>query len=302
MKKSITIILSSLLIYSQCFAETNSYYIDDSQFTKELESAPALFIPKKIDKYGVVELNSSNTIVKTDELNFKDNYSHLNSKDMVFLGSILLLLNPEIFIPLKSIEEVILVISFVVGTAVILGFIVDGIWIASQLIDNDYSHLKKWIDIGTTISYFSYSKNESDINRHAIYGGLMVSVGLKHKDSGIGLTSEIGHIDLSLADKSTRDNKTYGFYGMIGPTVKLLFRKGGVIHFDCMVGGSDLKEIEMMGVFRIGLNYPLSEHTFLDFNYGVHYLENREIDGYIEDSKLTKNYNSLFGFQVGYRF
>jgi len=297
MKKSILLLLSFLLISSQCFAETNSYYIDDSPFTKRLESSPTLF--KTDNNRSIADFNQSNRI-KAKELTLY--HEHYSAKEVIQLGGALLLLNPEAITTQNNIEGMLLVTGFVLGTVIVFGFIVDGVWILSRVIENNYSQIDKWIDVGTTLSYFSHSNRNSDITKHSIYGGLSISSGLKDKKSGIGFVAEMGYIDLSLANKSTLDKKASGFYGMIGPTLRLFFRKGGVLHFDCMAGKSSLKEIEIMGLFRVGINYPLTQHTFLDFNYGVHYLVDEPTDGYIQNRKLNSNYNSIFGFQLGYRF
>jgi hypothetical protein len=208
-------------------------------------------------------------------------------------------LNPINFFPPCSGKDCIylpVAIVVVIGLYAIVFLVADGLYLLGNVVF-DKEHVKKWLELGATVSYFSYRTENSEIENSSIFGGLSISGGFIDEDKGIGFISEFGRLHLAINQESTDNKKLYGSYGIIGPTFRLLFNKGSFVHLDIMAGISDMDFVDVMGVARAGVNFKINRHSFIDVNYGLNYLELENMG-----ERIDGTYNGTIGVNFGYRF
>ncbi len=322
--KILSLILSLLLIYSTTFAKTFYYqnetidYLSLTELKEKYPNAKFIAIPKsefnKIKKEGkkfiykgqelIIKEDIKEPIV-TDFTTSSNNYnssSNLNSYNSASNISA----SADFIDNLNFNDDGTYVVLVIIGIFVVAVIVLDSLLILGDIVTNN-QNLNKWFEISLTGSYFSRKSEEENkpaVKDDSLYGGLLFSIGLKENNSGIGIVAEVGYLDLSLQKKNTETYIDSGVYGMVGPTFRKYFGKKDNFHIDILVGGSELKQVDLMGITRVGLSFAMSRNSFIDFNIGLNYLGLKKMtDGYIDEkAKIEDNYNTVYGISIGMRF
>lgn len=317
--KLLTVLLSICLLYTSTFAKTYAYKHSDfaisTIYELKKQYPDAIFLGVNLEQYNeyaqkgkIVNYKGKNLIwidyknLKQDNIQleefkptYNDNKTPQYSKSFISTDGIF---DGEMS------KEGFFIFLVGVGVIVFAVLIINGLLILVDVVRSD-EKLDKWFEIGTTGSYFSYTKKDTELEKSSMYGGLVLSTGLrKSGGGGIGFICELGHLDLSLGDESTLAKRYYGAYAMAGATFRHYFGKSNTnFHLDFMAGKSDLEYVDVMGVIRGGFNFQLFDYGFLDFNVGLNYLGLKELTyGYIKDDQIDESYNVIYGMGLGYSF
>ena len=295
-KSFISILLSLMITFSSTFAQT---YIYD----KELPRINLYELQKKYPKGKFIKVSAS----RFEEIKSQGRVVSVNGTKMVLLP-----IDKHQKLPFNVSgfhfpnlcnhsggAECLYLVAFIgvlFGVYMVAVLVANGLYILGDVAFNQRD-TEKWLEIGLTASSFSYLKEDSETRKSSAFGGLSFSGGFIENRVGIGFVSEIGHIDLDREKESIDNKRVYGAYGMIGPTFRYDFSRISSFHLDVMAGISDVKDVAVMGVTRVGLNFKIAKHAFFDINYGVNYLELKNIG-----DKVEGTYNDTVGINFGYRF
>ncbi|MBF0224178.1 MAG: hypothetical protein HQK76_01870 [Desulfobacterales bacterium] len=158
-----------------------------------------------------------------------------------------------------------------------------------------------WIDVASHYTAIQTDSDGHGVERGSL-SGMRISSGIADHFFNVGLTAEIGYLDMKLDFEETHINKQiHGVYGMIGPVIRLQFEEPykPYILLELIAGASNHDDVGLISAARIGANFGIGSRIRLGFYIGSLYFDLKETDGLI---KNYDDYKFLFGLEMGYRF
>lgn len=156
-------------------------------------------------------------------------------------------------------------------------------------------HPCRWSELS-----FSSSSISSDIDQHAYFHGLNYKTGIYNRGTEFGLSAEIGHSDILLAESGTL--RLEGLYWLIGPLLRWRLSSGRNPHYfqmDFLAGSTEHSEIGVIARANLGLRFGISETMHMSFNWGAMNINLNDNQGIINN---RNQYYYLYGINVGYQF
>jgi hypothetical protein len=135
--------------------------------------------------------------------------------------------------------------------------------------------------------------------QYAHFTGMRYMTGVDHAGLNFGLSAELGHADVLLAEASAL--RMQGLYWMVGPLLRWGLSSGNnpsYLQMELLAGSTENKEMGVIATAKIGFNFGLTERLRLGLSYGAMNINLHE-QGIILD---RSQFYTLWGVDMGYRF
>jgi hypothetical protein len=135
--------------------------------------------------------------------------------------------------------------------------------------------------------------------QYAYFTGLRYLSGVDHAGLNFGLSAELGHADVLLAEASLL--RMQGLYWMVGPLLRWGLSSGAnpsYLQMELLAGSTENKEMGVIATAKVGFNFGLTDRLRLGLSYGAMNINLHE-QGIILD---RSQFYTLWGLDMGYRF
>ena len=156
-------------------------------------------------------------------------------------------------------------------------------------------HPCRWSELSVSSNAIS-----SSVDQHAYFNGLNYRTGIYNRGTEFGLSAEIGHSDILLAESGSLHLK--GMYWLIGPLLRWRLSSGRNPHYfqmDFLAGSTEHSEIGVIARANLGLRFGISEKMHMTLNWGAMNINLNDDQGIINNHN---QYYYLYGINVGYQF
>ncbi|MFC1848622.1 hypothetical protein ACFL27_00295 [candidate division CSSED10-310 bacterium] len=193
-------------------------------------------------------------------------------------------------------------IAFVIiGVFVVVVFVVFAGKYLYHILTN-YKKYDHWWELNLAATSLGGREIEG-LQERGTLKGFKFATGFVDRNVHIGLAGELGNLDLSL---HLRDHDQLyeldGIYGVIGPAVRVYFDEKThhvYLYLELLTGTTEPREIKLISLARLGLNFGFTEHIRVGLNVGSFYIDLRETEGLF---RRDSDFSYIGGFDVGFRF
>lgn len=117
----------------------------------------------------------------------------------------------------------------------------------------------------------------------------------------VGLTGELGVMDVTLRDSGAASVHSRSTYGMLGPAVRWMIAaepNPSFLFLEVLGGSASDARIGVLSTARAGISLGINERARFGFNFGSLYTDVKDSEGLLG----AKTYNTVYGVELGYRF
>lgn len=135
--------------------------------------------------------------------------------------------------------------------------------------------------------------------QYANFTGVRYLTGVDHAGLNFGLSAELGHADVLLAEASTIHLQ--GLYWMVGPLLRWGLSHGrnpSYLQMELLAGSTENREMGLIAAAKLGLNFGIGDRVRLGISYGALNMNLHEQGIILERSQSY----TLWGVDMGFRF
>lgn len=188
------------------------------------------------------------------------------------------------------------ILYVVIGLVVVAVLVVYSFKYAYDIVmhKRQYTH---WWDLGfqSTIVLGNHAIDRGSLAALRFAGGIIDDA------MRVGLTSELGIMDVDLRDDSATVIHTRATYGMLGPAVRWIIASTSnpsFVYLEVLGGTANNTRIGVLSTARAGISVGINEHARFGFNVGSMYTDMKETEGLLGNN----TYNTTYSVELGYRF
>jgi hypothetical protein len=278
MRKLITTILIIIFNINLCIANTNPTCPQTFPETQRIAE-------REMQK--ILNDSESNKDIKIQRSNFGSNINVSG--------------NTSFSVPAS--DDAAIVVFAIIGLVVIIAWIPYAI---TYLYDLQYEGTTycPWYRLSYQFKQLKSNSEKLDIDRDAKFHGFQLGISSLHQEySFFSFVAEVGHHEITDTIDG-EDQKYFGEYLMLGPSVVLGKPNKDVIALNLMGGASTNSDVSVIA--EAALNWSINLNSLavkyapiLNLNFGANYLDVKETEGIIKNM----NKNSLFwGVGFGFNF
>lgn len=188
------------------------------------------------------------------------------------------------------------VLYVVIGVVVVAVLVIYAVKFAYDIVAQEHQYSRWW-----DLSF----QSSAVLGNNTVDGGTLTALkfagGIVDDNMRVGLSGELGYMDVDLSDAGANAVHTRATYGMLGPAVRWIIASTpnpSYVFLEVIGGTANDSRIGVLSIARAGFNLGISSHARFGFNLGSMYTDVNDSKGLLD----KKTYNSIYGVELGFRF